>query len=169
MGAATSAAPPAPMQARIGVVFGGLLLVMLLAALDQTIVSTALPTIVGELGGLGAGGVWLLARLARDADTDPHALAPEYDIDPTRLEAVLAELEQRGLVLGQDGAHPLTPAGEQTLERLTTTSQQRLEELASDWHHERYPELPALILGLAREFLLDAKPLRGPTRAVAAA
>lgn len=34
------------------VVFGGLLLVMLLAALDQTIVATALPTIVGDLGGL---------------------------------------------------------------------------------------------------------------------
>jgi EmrB/QacA subfamily drug resistance transporter len=34
------------------VVFGGLILVMLLASLDQTIVSTALPTIVGELGGL---------------------------------------------------------------------------------------------------------------------
>ncbi|CAN5494892.1 MFS transporter [soil metagenome] len=34
------------------VVFSGLLLVMLLAALDSTIVSTALPTIVGELGGL---------------------------------------------------------------------------------------------------------------------
>ncbi|MGE9550205.1 MDR family MFS transporter [Erwinia amylovora] len=32
--------------------FTALLLVMLLAALDQTIVSTALPTIVGELGGL---------------------------------------------------------------------------------------------------------------------
>src|SRR4029450_1571594 len=30
----------------------GLLLAMLLAALDSTIVSTALPTIVGELGGL---------------------------------------------------------------------------------------------------------------------
>jgi EmrB/QacA subfamily drug resistance transporter len=65
---------------------------------------------------LGAGGVWLLARLARDADTDPHALAREYDIEPARLEALLAELEQRGLVLGQDGAHPLTPAGEQTLD-----------------------------------------------------
>ena len=36
----------------IYVVFSGLVLVMLLAALDQTIVSTALPTIVGELGGL---------------------------------------------------------------------------------------------------------------------
>jgi EmrB/QacA subfamily drug resistance transporter len=34
------------------VVFGGLMLVMLLAALDQTIVATALPTIVGDLGGL---------------------------------------------------------------------------------------------------------------------
>jgi EmrB/QacA subfamily drug resistance transporter len=34
------------------VIFGALLLVMLLASLDQTIVSTALPTIVGELGGL---------------------------------------------------------------------------------------------------------------------
>ena len=37
---------------RIFVIFGGLLLVMLLAALDSTIVATALPTIVNELGGL---------------------------------------------------------------------------------------------------------------------
>jgi MFS family permease len=34
------------------VAISGLLLVLLLAALDSTIVSTALPTIVGELGGL---------------------------------------------------------------------------------------------------------------------
>ncbi|HEX5830714.1 MAG TPA: MFS transporter, partial [Gemmatimonadaceae bacterium] len=34
------------------VAFSGLLLAMLLAALDSTIVATALPTIVGELGGL---------------------------------------------------------------------------------------------------------------------
>ncbi|NIY49115.1 MDR family MFS transporter [Cedecea colo] len=36
----------------IRLLFSALMLVMLLAALDQTIVSTALPTIVGELGGL---------------------------------------------------------------------------------------------------------------------
>lgn len=36
----------------IRLLFSALLLVMLLAALDQTIVSTALPTIVGEFGGL---------------------------------------------------------------------------------------------------------------------
>ena len=37
---------------RVAVVFSGLVLAMLLAALDSTIVSTALPTIVAELGGL---------------------------------------------------------------------------------------------------------------------
>jgi len=36
----------------VRLLFSALLLVMLLAALDQTIVSTALPTITGELGGL---------------------------------------------------------------------------------------------------------------------
>ncbi|MBO0768397.1 MAG: MFS transporter [Solirubrobacterales bacterium] len=37
---------------KIKVVFVGLMLVMLMASLDQTIVSTALPTIAGDLGGL---------------------------------------------------------------------------------------------------------------------
>ncbi|MDT0326964.1 MDR family MFS transporter [Nocardiopsis lambiniae] len=37
---------------RIGAVFAGLLVAMLLASLDQTIFSTALPTIVGELNGV---------------------------------------------------------------------------------------------------------------------
>ena len=40
---------PAP---RVRLIFGALMLVLLLASLDQTIVSTALPTIVGDLHGL---------------------------------------------------------------------------------------------------------------------
>src|SRR5256885_11193646 len=39
-------------QPRIRLIFLALMLVLLLASLDQTIVSTALPTIVGDLGGL---------------------------------------------------------------------------------------------------------------------
>src|SRR5713101_1653221 len=44
-------APTTPVP-RVRLIFVALLLVLLLASLDQTIVSTALPTIVGDLGGL---------------------------------------------------------------------------------------------------------------------
>jgi EmrB/QacA subfamily drug resistance transporter len=53
------AAPPAPDTAagrlthrQVLVIFSGLMMGMLLAAIDQTIVATALPTIVGDLGGI---------------------------------------------------------------------------------------------------------------------
>jgi EmrB/QacA subfamily drug resistance transporter len=53
LSAVAEAAPAAAAaRPRIWVVFGGLMLVLLIAALDQTIVATALPTIAGELGGL---------------------------------------------------------------------------------------------------------------------
>ncbi|MFP1624149.1 DHA2 family efflux MFS transporter permease subunit [Streptomyces sp. 5K101] len=51
----TAQAPPSPGEGRnrtVLVAIGALLLGMLLAALDQTIVATALPTIVSELGGM---------------------------------------------------------------------------------------------------------------------
>ena len=38
---------------QVMIIFSGLVLGMMLAAVDQTIVATALPTIVGDLGGLG--------------------------------------------------------------------------------------------------------------------
>ena len=71
MTTASAAAPPAPRPLggqRLGVVFGGLMLVLLLAALDSTIVATALPTIVGDLGGLShlswVTSAFLLAQTA---------------------------------------------------------------------------------------------------------
>jgi EmrB/QacA subfamily drug resistance transporter len=56
--AATGTVPPtfdanvAQPQPRLRLIFVALMLVLLLASLDQTIVSTALPTIVGDLGGI---------------------------------------------------------------------------------------------------------------------
>ncbi|HKF09572.1 MAG TPA: MDR family MFS transporter, partial [Xanthobacteraceae bacterium] len=44
--------PPNQNQTSIRAVFGALFLALWLAALDQTVVSTALPTMVGDLGGL---------------------------------------------------------------------------------------------------------------------
>src|SRR5258707_6983877 len=58
---ATMTAPPQPPQTsdaevaapRRNLIFTAVLLGMLLAALDQTIVATALPTVVADLGGAG--------------------------------------------------------------------------------------------------------------------
>ncbi|WP_084730072.1 MFS transporter, partial [Streptacidiphilus neutrinimicus] len=55
VGSAAAPAPPAAAQespTRIRLIFVGLMLALLLAALDQTIVATALPRIVGDLDGL---------------------------------------------------------------------------------------------------------------------
>jgi EmrB/QacA subfamily drug resistance transporter len=52
-GSAVQAGPEAQVpQVSRRLVFSGLMLVLLMASLDQTIVATALPTIVGDLGGL---------------------------------------------------------------------------------------------------------------------
>ena len=63
----TTTAPPRG-QVRVGVAFSGLMLALLLAALDSTIVATALPTIVGDLGGLSklswVTSAFLLAQTA---------------------------------------------------------------------------------------------------------
>ncbi len=67
MSAAATASIPAP-RVNVRVVFAGLMLVLLLAALDQTIVATALPTIVSDLGGLNqlawVTSAFLLAQTA---------------------------------------------------------------------------------------------------------
>src|SRR3974377_1958162 len=49
-----TAGPGAPVRPRGGLalIFAGLMLALLLRALDATIVATALPTIVGDLGGI---------------------------------------------------------------------------------------------------------------------
>lgn len=49
---AADAAPIVLTRRRINLIFGALLAGMLMAALDQTIVATAMPTIVGDLGGV---------------------------------------------------------------------------------------------------------------------
>ena len=58
---------------RVRLIFGALMLVLLLASLDQTIVSTALPTIVGDLGGLQHLS-WVVTAYLLAADRDRAAL-----------------------------------------------------------------------------------------------
>ena len=72
-------------------VFGALMLGMFLAALDQTIVSTALPTIVGDLGGLDHLS-WVVTSylLATTASTPLYGkLGDMYGRKPVFLAAIL--------------------------------------------------------------------------------
>src|SRR4051794_14800151 len=74
------AAPPVPEpvvdRRRMNLVFVTVLLGMLLAALDQTVVSTALPTIVGDLGGAGHL-TWVVSSYLL-ADTVATVLAGKF-------------------------------------------------------------------------------------------
>src|ERR1700753_2835771 len=69
-------APVEASRQRINAVFGAVALGILLAALDQTIVSTALPTIVGDLGGAGHLS-WVVSSYLL-ADTVATVLAGKF-------------------------------------------------------------------------------------------
>jgi EmrB/QacA subfamily drug resistance transporter len=75
----------------LATVFGALMLGMFLAALDQTIVSTALPTIVGDLGGLNHLS-WVVTSylVASTASTPLYGkLGDMYGRKPVFLAAIL--------------------------------------------------------------------------------
>ena len=90
-GAAAPADLGAPTGRALATVFGALMLGMFLAALDQTIVSTALPTIVGELGGVDHLS-WVVTSylLASTASTPLYGkLGDMYGRKPVFLAAIL--------------------------------------------------------------------------------
>ena len=73
MSAAASAPAATVPSSRVGPVFGALMLVMLMASLDSTIVSTALPTIAGDLGGISKLPWVVTAYLLTSTITTPIA------------------------------------------------------------------------------------------------
>ena len=86
-----SASSEAPTGRALTTIFGALMLGMFLAALDQTIVSTALPTIVGDLGGIEHLS-WVVTSylLASTASTPLYGkLGDMYGRKPVFLAAIL--------------------------------------------------------------------------------
>src|SRR5262245_20615470 len=73
MSVVASTRSSAPAAQRVGPVFAALMLVMLMASLDSTIVSTALPTIVGSLGGIEKLSWVVTAYLLASTITTPVA------------------------------------------------------------------------------------------------
>jgi len=105
-----------PLQGRaLTTVFTALMLGMFLAALDQTIVSTALPTIVGDLGGLNHLS-WVVTSylLASTVSTPIYGkLGDMVGRKPVFLAAILIFLAgsmlagQAGIDILQNGEHAL--------------------------------------------------------------
>src|SRR6185312_11361453 len=73
MSTAAAVTPQGRSDVRVGPVFAALMLVMLLASLDSTIVATALPTIVGSLGGIEQLSWVVTAYLLASTITTPIA------------------------------------------------------------------------------------------------
>ena len=73
MSTAAAVTPQARSDVRVGPIFAALMLVMLLASLDSTIVATALPTIVGSLGGIEQLSWVVTAYLLASTITTPVA------------------------------------------------------------------------------------------------
>src|SRR3954469_5116795 len=80
-----------PTGAALYTIFGALMLGMFLAALDQTIVSTALPTIVGDLGGVNHLSWVVTSYLLASTTSTPlyGKLGDMYGRKPVFLAAIL--------------------------------------------------------------------------------
>ena len=70
-----------------------------------------------------------------------------------RIAAVLAELRERRLIAGEDGAHRATARGSQVMSRVVEARRDLLAEVIADPTAERRPEVDALLRRLARELV----------------
>ena len=107
---------------------------------------------------------WVLVQLRRNPDVDVTALALEHKIPLWAIDGAVADLVDRGLLVGAPGPEPggggvsrdqalvpasatpvLSPNGTVTADLLITAVRTRLEELLSGWAPESYPELAQVL------------------------
>ena len=131
------------------------MLAILLAALDQTIVATALPTIVGDLGGLPAGSSWILTRLAKQGAVAGEELARQANVPMDHGRPFVDRLVSEGMVVRSNGTLVLTDSGHEAADRLFAARREGLRELLADFSPDEYAELGELLTKLSRALLGD--------------
>jgi predicted transcriptional regulator len=124
---------------------------------------------------LDPAACWLLAKLSEDASVPFDALAQRAQIATETLTDAREQLLDQGLIAPDPSAtstYELTAAGHSTLERLTTTGEERLRNLLECWRPDQHADLARFIANLAHEFFVDDSALRegiqAPATAVAA-
>lgn len=122
--------------------------------------------------GCDPAACWLLARLSGAAPLQISSLAERAHVETSTLTHARDRLLELGLIaLDPDVAltYELTAAGHSTLERLTSTGEERLRDLLECWRPDEHADLARLIANLAHEFFIDDSALREGIQAPATA
>jgi EmrB/QacA subfamily drug resistance transporter len=105
---------------------------------------------------------WLLFRLQEQAPISQKSLAKRFSVPSERLTPSLETLRESGLITttsqldGQgSGQLQLTPAGQETLKKLTTAYHDCLTELLDGWSPEQEAELATLLHRVTTNLLND--------------
>jgi EmrB/QacA subfamily drug resistance transporter len=105
---------------------------------------------------LGPAACWLVVRLHDDPNADIDALCRDFDLPEEVGERALGELVSAGMVaLNGSGEREVTPAGEESAERLIAERRASLERLCEGWAPEQHADLAGLLTRLAHELTGD--------------
>ena len=102
---------------------------------------------------LSPGATWALVRIDQYGFAGAREAATRQGVPEERIAAVLAELRERRLIAGEDGAHRATARGSQVMSRVVEARRDLLAEVIADPTAERRPEVDALLRRLARELV----------------
>ena len=121
---------------------------------------------------LDPAACWLLARLSGQTPQQISSLAERAHVETSTLTHARDRLLEFGLIApdpSTTSTYELTAAGHSTLERLTSTGEERLRNLLECWRPDQHEDLARFIANLAHEFFIDDSALRGGIKAPATA
>jgi len=95
--------------------------------------------------------IWALVQIDEYGPTRARSLAEQNGVDQVRIEAVVGELRELGLLVGRDGGVVLTARGREHADRVVRARRDLLAERLADGSPDRHPEVDALLVRLARE------------------
>jgi hypothetical protein len=96
---------------------------------------------------LPPGSAWLLLRLGAGDAPPLRELRALPHVDAERFDAALADLRERGYVVGD----AVTPAGHAIRDQLVAARTESLRQLIEDWEPDAHPELDPLLTQLSQE------------------
>jgi DNA-binding MarR family transcriptional regulator len=102
---------------------------------------------------LGPGATWALVRIDQYGFDRARAIAEQRGVPEARIEAVVAALQERGLVAGEASALRETAAGRALTDQVVAARREMLAELVADGGAERPEEVDHLLRRLSRELV----------------